>query len=390
MNAPGTMSYKPRVAVLGAGMGGLTAAAALSRRGFEVTVYEQAAQFARVGAGIQMSPNAMRVLRGLGLEERIRAVAFRPISWTNREWDSGAMKFELPLGEAAEAQYGAPYLLMHRADLHAALVSAVPKRCLALGRKCVDARRTAGGVALSFSDGSKGEADVLIAADGVHSLVRTLMLGAERPKFTGRTAYRATFPAARLGVPLDACTKWWGEDRHIVIYYVTAARDEVYFVTSLPEPDWTQESWSATGDLAVLRQAFSGFHEQVRRTLDACPQVHKWAIVVRDPLRRWVKDRMALLGDACHPMTPYMAQGAAMAMEDAIVLARCLDGDTDVDRALHRYAATRQERTAKVQLNSHMNTWMRQATDPSWVYGYDAWHVPLADAGAPAPSSSAA
>jgi|SRR5215475_616270 len=384
------MAHKPKIAILGAGMGGLTAAASLARRGFDVSVYEQAQQFARVGAGIQMSPNAMRILRGLGLEDRVRAIAFRPTSWMNREWNSGAMKFELPLGDAAEAQYGAPYLLMHRADLHAALVSAVPRSCLALGRTCVEACRKASGVELAFSNGSRAEADLLIAADGVHSLVRAVMFGAERPKLSGRTAYRATFPAALIGGPIDECTKWWGEDRHIVIYYVTGKRDEVYFVTSVPEPDWTQESWSATGDLNALRKAFSGFHEQVRRTLDACPRVHKWAIIERDPLPRWVAGRMVLLGDACHPMTPYMAQGAAMAMEDAIVLTRCLEADDDIGSALHRYQATRQERAGKVQRYSHMNTWMRQATDPSWVYGYDAWRVPLPERGAATRSPSAA
>jgi salicylate hydroxylase/6-hydroxynicotinate 3-monooxygenase len=373
------MSERPSIAILGAGMGGLTAAAALHRRGFPVRVYEQAPQFARLGAGIQMSPNAMRVLRGLGLEPYIRQTGFQPQSWTNREWDSGTMKFDLALGDTAEQKYGAPYILMHRGDLHAALATRVPDELISRSKKLVDYDQDADGVTLRFEDGTTGRADVLIAADGVHSRVREILLGADRPRFSGRVAYRTTYPASLLnGYVIDECCKWWGPDRHIVSYYVTANRDEVYFVTSIPEPDWTHESWSATGDLEQLRAAFAGFHEQVQRVVYACPQAHKWALVERDPLPHWGEGRVVLLGDACHPMTPYMAQGAATSMEDAVVLARCLDETSDdLPAALLRYTALRRPRTARVQLNSHMNTWMRQATNPDWVYSYDAWSTPL-------------
>jgi len=373
------MSERPSIAILGAGMGGLTAAAALHRRGFPVRVYEQAPQFARLGAGIQMSPNAMRVLRGLGLETYIRQTGFQPHSWTNREWDSGTMKFELPLGATAEAKYGAPYILMHRGDLHAALATRIPDDLISRSKKLVDFDQNGDGVTLRFEDGTTERADALIAADGVHSRVREILLGADRPRFSGRVAYRTTDPASLLnGYVIDECCKWWGPDRHIVSYYVTANRDEVYFVTSIPEPDWTHESWSATGDLEQLRAAFAGFHEQVQRVVHACPQAHKWALVERDPLPRWGEGRVVLLGDACHPMTPYMAQGAATSMEDAVVLARCFDETADdIPAALLRYTALRRPRTARVQLNSHMNTWMRQATNPDWVYSYDAWSTPL-------------
>jgi 6-hydroxynicotinate 3-monooxygenase len=382
------MSRKPTVAVIGAGMGGLASAAVLLRKGFDVRVYEQARQFTRLGAGIQMSPNAMKVLRGLGLEERVVATAFRPASWTNREWDTGAMKFELPLAAEAERKFYAPYLLMHRADLHEALVSAVPAENIELGKKLVEAKETADGVSLKFEDGSSAIHDMLIGADGVHSLIRELLHGDEKPKTSGRVAYRATFPSSLIpGDAIDECTKWWGPDRHIVVYYTTSRRDEVYFVTSIPEPEWTKESWSATGDLGQLRDAFTGFHEQVQRVLGACPKVHKWAILERDPLPKWSSRRMVLIGDASHPMTPYMAQGAAMAMEDAVVLGRCLEEIEDSEAAFAAFEATRKERTSRVQLTSHVNTWMRQATDPSWVYSYDAWSVPLAS---PEASRSAA
>jgi 6-hydroxynicotinate 3-monooxygenase len=370
---------RPRLAIIGAGMGGLTLAAALHQRGFDARIYEQAGAFVRLGAGIQMSPNAMRVLRGIGLEQRIRARAFQPRSWTNREWDTGAMRYELPLGTDAEATYCAPYLLMHRGDLHEGLASRVPPELISLGKKLVDLDRRSGHVSLHFADGSAAEADAVVAADGIHSRVRELWRGSERANFTGRVAYRTTFPASLLdGYPIDECCKWWGPDRHIVIYYVTANRDEVYFVTSVPEPEFTVESWSATGDLDTLRGAFAGFHEQVRRVVGACPRVNKWAIVDRDPLPLWGEGPMVLLGDAGHPMTQYMAQGAATAMEDAVVLARCIEAQPDdIAAAFRRYETVRRERTSQIQGTSQKNTWMREATNPDWVYGYDAWTAPL-------------
>jgi len=207
------------------------------------------------------------------------------------------------------------------------------------------------------------------------------LFGTSPVNFTGRIAYRATYPAALLdGQKIGDCTKWWGEDRHIVIYYVKPDRSEVYLVTSQPEPDFRIESWSAKGDVRDLRSSFEGFHPQVGQVLAACPDVHKWAIMDRDALDRWADGKVTLLGDACHPMTPYMAQGAAMAIEDAAVLSRCLDGvDRDgVADAFRRFEATRKERTTRVQETSRANVWLKERTDTSWVYGYDAWSVPLA------------
>ena len=376
------MTRKPRIAIIGAGMGGLATAAALHRLGIGFHIYEQAAHFARIGAGIQMSPNAMRVLSGLGLETSVRRLAFQPQTWNNREWDTGAVKYELQLGENAEKRFGAPYLQMHRADLHTALLSAVPPEHISQGKELINIERRSTGNKLSFSDGTTAEADLVIGADGVHSRVRASLLGPEQPVATGRVAYRATFSTHRLDETVGPCTKWWGPDRHIVIYYVTAARDEIYFVTSLPDQEWVRESWSATGDIKLVREAFTGFHDEVRAVLGACPEVHRWAILERPPLEHWYGEGMVLLGDAAHPMTPYMAQGAAMAMEDGVVLARCLARslarETDTDQALALFETTRKARTAQVQAISHANTWMREETDPTWCYGYDAWSAPLA------------
>jgi 6-hydroxynicotinate 3-monooxygenase len=373
---------KLSVAIVGAGMGGLATAAALHRAGIDVNVYEQAAKFTRLGAGIQIGCNAMKVLRGLGLEPLMRASAFYPRSWNNREFDSGEVSFDMIFGEQAEARYGAPYLLGHRGDLHSALASVVPNELIHLDHRVVGTDEGSDrDVTLSFANGKSIRVDAVVAADGVHSFVKQQLFGEDEPNFTGRIAYRTVFPAALLnGYQIGDCTKWWGPDRHIVIYYVKPDRSEVYFVTSQPEPGFTVESWSAMGDVAELRRAFEDFHPEVRHVLAACPSVHKWALIDRDPLPHWSKGNTSLLGDACHPMTPYMAQGAAMAIEDAAMLSRCL---ADVDRdgvaaAFRRFEATRKPRTSRVQLNSRTNTWLKERTDPDWVYGYDAWNEPLA------------
>jgi salicylate hydroxylase/6-hydroxynicotinate 3-monooxygenase len=332
----------------------------------------------------------MRVHRGLGIEARLRDVAFAPATALNRDGVTGAVTNDHPLGGAVEARYGAPYLTLHRGDLHAALAAIVPADCVHRGRKLTRIAADGPQVVLAFADGSEAIADAVIGADGVHSLVRAYVLEptgvADHPRLTGRIAYRTTFPAARLaGVDVGfSRTKWWGTDRHIVIYPVTAARDEIYFVTSQPErADWiTQESWSAKGDVDEMCAAFAGFHRDVRAVLAAAPEVHKWGIFERDPLPTWRRGRTVLLGDACHPMTPYMASGAAMAIEDAVVLARCFEemADACVEPVFDAFEASRKPRTSRVQAGSSANTWMRNATDPDWLYGYDAWSAPLAAA----------
>jgi salicylate hydroxylase/6-hydroxynicotinate 3-monooxygenase len=375
------MTDKLEIAIIGAGMGGLAAAAALRKVGHAVTVYEQARQFTRLGAGIQIGCNAMHVLRGLGLEDRLRADTFYPRSWNNRDWKSGEVMFDILFGREAEQTYGAPYLLAHRGDLHAALASAVPAEIVQLNHRLTGIDQTPRGVRLAFDNGHVAEADAAVGADGVHSVVKTALFGEDEPNFTGRIAYRTVFPAERLkGVDVLNCTKWWGEDRHVVIYPVKPDRSEIYFVTSQPEPGFNLESWSATGDVKVLREAFEAFHPEARAVINAAPEVHKRPLVDRDPLNRWIDGRVALLGDASHPMTPYMAQGAAMAIEDAAILARCLNGlDRDgVEAGLRRYEATRKERTARMQVTSRQNVWGKGVTDVDWVYGYNAWEAPLA------------
>jgi 2-polyprenyl-6-methoxyphenol hydroxylase-like FAD-dependent oxidoreductase len=327
----------------------------------------------------------MKVLRSIGIEDRLRRVSFQPYSHLNREWNTGQVIRELPMPESL---FGAPYLCMHRADLHETLASVVPDGIVHLNKKLVGLDQHGGQVTLAFADGTRARADAVVGADGVHSVVRDIIIGPDTPLHKGRIAYRAVFSSALLKEPDVAGqsrTKWWGLDRHIVIYYTTADRSQVYFVTSVPEPaEWlTRESWSAKGDVKELRKAYEGFHDEVRMVLEACPDCHKWAILEREPLPRWSDGRVVLLGDACHPMTPYMAQGAATSIEDAAILARCLEevNGEDIEGAFQRYEAHRKPRTSRIQAISSANTWMKGGDgDTSWLYGYDAWNVPLTPA----------
>ena len=311
----------------------------------------------------------------------MRAQSFYPRSWNNRDWKTGEVKFDMIFGESAEQKFGAPYLLAHRGDLHAALASAVPDECIKLSHKLVGLDETGDGVRLTFANGATAVADAVIGADGVHSVVRDMLFGTSPVNFTGRIAYRTTYPAALLGgEKIDDCTKWWGEDRHIVIYYVKPDRSEIYLVTSQPEPEFRIESWSAKGDVRELRRAFDGLRPPGRAGAGRMPRCAQMGDRRSQFARSLGEGNVTLLGDACHPMTPYMAQGAAMAIEDAAVLSRCLDGvERDgVANAFRRFEATSKERTARIQQTSRANTWLSGRTDTDWVYGYDAWTVPLA------------
>ena len=371
------------IAIVGAGIGGLTAARTLLDLGHDVRVYEQARAFAPVGAGIQLTANAIKALRPFGLEASLRAGSFVADAAINRD-HLGNVTNVLEMGAKLEARYGAPDLMMHRRLLHGALATLVPPERIRLGMKLAGLDRKGGAPELAFADGTRIRPDVVVGADGIHSLVRETLFGAERPTYTGRVAYRTTYSTALLGgADIDARCKWWGPDRHVVHYYTTAARDEIYFIAVTPEPDFTDESWSTVGDRDMLLAAFEGFHQNVRTILGAAPELRKWALVEREPMAAWSEERVVLLGDACHPMAPAMAQGAASAIEDAIVLSRCLAGSEldDVEAAFRRYEASRKERTSRMQLTNRQNSWLRVKTDTDWVYDYDPWSAVLAPTG---------
>ena len=383
------------VAVIGAGMGGLAAAQALRQIGLGVAVFEQAPEFARVGAGIQLSPNACRALDAIGALESAQRDAVRPMLHRSFEWRTGQIDVEVPLADAVEARFGAPYLQLHRADLHSALLGRVQRASsaaegdvrVATGRHLVDLVEDSNGVQLRFSDGPPAAAALVIGADGVRSTVRELLFGPADPIFAQRVAYRSTLPASaisELDIPVISA-KWWGVDRHFVHYYVDRCR-ELNFVAILPADEWRTESWTARGDVGDMIQALDGFHEKVQAIVRATTEVYKWALFDREPLDRWSAGRIALLGDAAHPMLPHMAQGAAMALEDAVMLARCVaeDSDPGSETGLRRYEASRRERTNAVQAGSRANSYLRADEDSGhaatdWVWGFDAATAPLAE-----------
>jgi 6-hydroxynicotinate 3-monooxygenase len=374
------MRRTTRIAVLGAGLGGMTVAGLLQRAGFAVKVYEQASAFSRIGAGIHLSSNVMVVMRRLGIEQALSDVGLHPDAFVSRQWDTGEILFELALDPASEAHYGAAYINVHRGDLHAILESALEHGTVAFGKKLRDVDDLGSSARLAFDDGDEVDADLVIGADGVNSKVREFLFGAEKPRYTGHIAHRAVFPTRLLnGLPIRTCSKWWGPGNHILVYYMTQTREEVYIVTSAPQQQWTEGASFVPCDRDEFIATFEGYHAELRQVVQAAPDVTKWPVYDREPVDRWCGGRIGLLGDACHAMRPYMAAGAAMAIEDAAVLARCIAefGQDDPAESFAWYEANRMPRVGKVQHISMTNTWLRMPTDPDWLFRYDACAVPL-------------
>ncbi|MDF0541775.1 FAD-dependent monooxygenase [Sphingobium sp. H39-3-25] len=379
------MKKKLNIAIVGAGLGGLTLAILLEKAGYNYTLYEQAPQLARMGAGINIYPNTTKVMKSLGILDQLCAIGNRPESWLNREWDTGRIYFA-QLEDEWEEQYGAPHLHLHRGDLQSIMSNAVPAHRIRFGHCLTGLDEKGGSTRLTFADGTTADADIVIGADGVNSVVRDILLGPELPTYSGFVAYRSIFPTKLLGdykLGSDGA-KFWSddrhpaqEDRHLIMYYLTKVRDEVYFVTGSPDPNFEGLNPVEATNAEMLAH-YEGFHEDVIRLIKAAPQISKWPLLVRKPLSLWSRGRIVLLGDACHPMKPHMGQGAGMAIEDAAVLFRCIDGaDGDYAGAFDLYRTNRFERTSRVQALSNRNIWMRYPTDPTWCYGYDAMTVPL-------------
>jgi 6-hydroxynicotinate 3-monooxygenase len=246
-------------------------------------------------------------------------------------------------------------------------------------------------VRLDFEDGTQAEADLVIGADGVNSKVREFVIGPGRPQYTGHVAHRAVFPSALLkGLQIRACTKWWGQGNHILVYYMTQTREEIYFVSSAPQAEWNETASFVPCDRDEFLAAFDGYHPELRQVIEAAPEVTKWPVFARERVSSWHKNRVVLLGDACHAMKPYMAAGAAMAIEDAAILARCIAdvGYRTPGDSFAWYEANRMPRVNQVQDISSQHIWLREPVDPDWLFKYDACDVPLvvpATAAAPAP-----
>lgn len=391
-----------RVAIVGAGLGGLTAALALRQRGFDVAVYEQAPALGEVGAGLQLSANAVRVLASLGLVEQLTRRASVADGKQVRLWNTGEAWKLFDLGPVSQERYGFPYLLLHRADLHDVLRAALEDEApgaLQLGKRLARFAEHADGVDLTFADGGTASADLLVGADGVHSVVRAQLFGPSDPKFSGCVAWRGVVAAQELPehlrVPIGS--NWIGPHAH-VIQYPLRGGELVNFVGIVERDDWEVESWTTPGTTQECAADFAGWHPDVQRIIAAVETPMKWALMLRSTMTTWSSRRVTLLGDACHPTLPFLAQGACMAIEDGVVLARALAAHDSLCDALNRYEEVRIPRTTAVVEGSAANAGRfhnEMLSDPSaastyvdqewsegnvaarydWLFEYDALEV---------------
>lgn len=390
----------PDVLVAGGGIGGLAAALGLAANGLSVVVLEQADALTEAGAGLQLSPNASRVLHALGLEDELRQIAFMPAALQFRHWRSGRMIHQAPLGETMLARYGAPYYHVHRQDLLDLLVRAARQQPLIqvhTAARVTACRQTDQRVDVDSTTGGFS-ARLLVGADGIHSTVARLLHGDVTPRFTGQVAWRLLVPADRLGAGLiePVSSAWWGPGKHFVHYYVRAG-ELVNCVCVVEKQGWQEESWTARGQHDELREDFAGWHPVIEQLVDRADDnaLFTWALFDRPAMAQWGQGRITLLGDACHATLPFMAQGAAMALEDGAVLAACVakalhaGAPGDVPRALQRYETLRRPRTTRVQRGSRRNArvfhlsglpaWCRDRVaglaaqrTSDWLFRYDA------------------
>ena len=392
------MARTPRIVVIGGGIAGLAAAVALHRRGVDVGVYEQAPELSEIGAGVQMTPNAMNALRLLGLEESAMAVAFEPESQVLRNWKSGRVIYRAPIRGVFREQFGAPLCSFHRTDLLSVLAAPLPDRVVRRGARCVAVDSGDTSAVAHFADGSAVEADIVVGADGIHSLVRTGLFGADKPRFTGCMCWRGLVPIERIppGLIEPSSLNWMGPHGHVVHYYVRRG-EMVNFVAIHDTDEWTEESWIREADRDELMATYARWNDKLLRLFECSDRYFKWGLFDRQPLTTWTKGRVTLLGDSAHAMLPFLAQGAAMGIEDGCVLAELIARlPGELDEALRRYEGLRVPRTRRAVLGSreraklnHLpSRWARLRRDVeylarrvlypdgtahrvAWLYGYD-------------------
>ena len=349
-----------KVIVIGGGIGGLSAALALLRRGLDVEVYEQSGLLKEAGAGIQIGSNGTRVLYALGLAQALAEVSVIPSGRDLRHWRTGETWNWFELGETSARRFGTPHLMLHRGDLQGALLSAVKALkpdAIALNKTCVAVNQTAHAVEARFHDGTSAVAPFVIGADGIHSTVRALLFGPGRPEFTGCVAWRGLIPMERLPSHLHRVvgTTWLGP-RGFVLHYPVRRGELMNVVSVVERNDWQIESWVVPGETGEFANDFAGWHADVQTLIESIEVPYKWALMVRGPMEIWSRGRITLLGDACHPTLPFLGQGAVMAIEDAYIVAACLQRYfSDPAKAFARYEEIRRERTANVVRRAQEN-----------------------------------
>ncbi|HUH88051.1 MAG TPA: FAD-dependent monooxygenase [Pusillimonas sp.] len=392
------MAKALKVGIIGGGIGGVALAAALAQRGIQAHMFERAAEFGEVGAGIQMTPNAVKVIKALGAEAALDKVGFLPEALVGRDWDTAEEKFRIPLKADCPRLYGANFYHVHRADLHQLLADMLGDTRVTFGAQCTGVEQTDEHAIAHFADGSRFECDLIVGADGVRSVVRHDLFGADDPKFTGHMCYRAVVPFDQRPdfVPPEAAF-WLGPKSHVVTYYVNGGK-AVNIVAVHETENWVEESWNTLSTREALQGDFQGWHSHIQQLFDRVTEVYRWGLFDRDPMQTWHRGRLTLLGDAAHPMLPFLSQGAAMAIEDAYVLAKALAAlPNQLEKALTQYEAERLPRTSRVQLEArergktyHLSSKEEQAKrdaeyreqqqkDPhaggikaNWVYAYNA------------------
>jgi salicylate hydroxylase len=348
------MQRNPRVAVIGAGIGGITAAVAMRQRNIEVDVYEQSAAIGEIGAGVTLSPNAIKAYRALGLEAQIAAIGYESDYQLVRSWNTGNVISQVFRKGVYQKEFGAPYLSVHRADLIEVLHRRLPDRTVHLAARCVEVETGNTGARARFADGTEIEADIIVGADGIHSAVRRSLFGPEAPRFTGSVCWRGLVPIDALpsGLIGKDLTMYMGPRSHVIHFMVRAGK-LINFVAHVETDAWTQESWTQECDRAEVMETFAGWHAPLRQLLGCAERYYKWALYDRDPIAHWSKGRATLLGDAAHAMLPHIGQGACMAIEDGYALAAVIAQMPDeLGDALRHYERLRLPRTRRAVLES--------------------------------------
>lgn len=389
-----------KILIAGAGLGGLSAASCLLKAGYDVEIYEQAPVLSEVGAGIQLSANAMHVLNHLGLGEAIGAVSVRPGAYVFRAFDSGEVIQRFALSDEHEKLHGAPYNQLHRADLHdllAARARALKPDVVHLNHRAVGFEEDDDGVRLDFADGSSARGDLLIGADGLKSVVRTQIAGEIPASYTGDGAWRVTVPTERLPENFlgQVMSVFMGPGRHVVCYYLRGGA-LLNFVGIVETDEVSEESWTARFPWEKFKADFTGWHDDIQTVIDAADrdQCFRWSLHYRPAIRTWSLGRTTILGDAAHPTLPYLAQGAAMAIEDGAVLTRALQRESDPALALQLYQRNRVDRTTRIveQSTTNRNLFHMRSMDEiranfaardegadrnGWLYSYNPLTVEL-------------